>query len=255
MIELDANIDDRRSVETNECEFGRTLNKIKYFVTHYTPLIKRKENIINQVKSNNITNYDFIECHDAENLTKQQMSLFEKSNAGKSEISLFYKHVEIFRRIANTADDQIIVVLEDDAILIEEYNSYLELFLENLPESWDILFPGECCGVHRRDTKDDLFYPTHISRGTCMYILNKGVSTKLYNFFLQEKELRYPIDWWMNHVCKLYDLKYFLTEPTLVIQGSETGVFDSTILHQDITETLIESYIHEIKLKESLKNK
>ena len=31
-----------------------------YFITHYTPLIDRKINIINQLEKHNITNFEFI---------------------------------------------------------------------------------------------------------------------------------------------------------------------------------------------------
>ena len=50
---------------------------------------------------------------------------------------------------------------------------------------WDIIFTGECCNIHVNNIEHNkLFYKTNYgSRGTCMYILNKGVFKKLYDIF------------------------------------------------------------------------
>jgi len=64
---------------------------MKFFVTHYTPLIERKAHIIEQFQKYNITNYTFIETYDRENLKQSDLNKF--SHIRLSEISLFLKHI------------------------------------------------------------------------------------------------------------------------------------------------------------------
>jgi hypothetical protein len=42
------------------------INIDKVFIIHYTKLKERKINILNQLKDNNITNYEFIDKYDRE---------------------------------------------------------------------------------------------------------------------------------------------------------------------------------------------
>jgi len=44
---------------------------MKIFVIHYTKLTKRKPHIIRQFNTYNITNYEFVEVFDKENLIKK----------------------------------------------------------------------------------------------------------------------------------------------------------------------------------------
>jgi GR25 family glycosyltransferase involved in LPS biosynthesis len=197
---------------------------MRFFITHYTPLIERKSNIIQQFKYYNIIDYEFIEAHDKEVLNSINTNKF--SNVTNSEISLFMKHIEIFKKEIN----DIIIVLEDDAILCDKFAEKLTLYLNNLPENWDILFTADCCNIHADNIYENkYFYNSNKSRGTCMYILNKDTSSKLINIFKNEINISLPIDHWFNYIANKYDLKYFYSEPTLVSQGSEIGIFKSAI--------------------------
>ena len=63
--------------------------KIKFFITHYTPLVERKQNMIQQLEKYGITNVEFIENYDRELLTDQDICKF--ASIKMSEISLFLK--------------------------------------------------------------------------------------------------------------------------------------------------------------------
>jgi hypothetical protein len=62
-----------------------------------------------------------------------------------------------------------------------------------------------------------------------MYILNKGVSSKINKIFNNEIFINKSIDWWFNIINPKYNLKYLWSEPTLVSQGSEIGIYKSSI--------------------------
>ena len=200
---------------------------MKLYITHYTPLVDRKQNIIKQLTSAGITDYEFIETYDREQLTRQDIEKF--SHISMSEASLFLKHYEIFKK--NSENDDIIIVLEDDAILVENFKEHLANYIEILREkTWDVAFTGECCNIHAKNiVQGQYFYDWSGSRGTCMYIINSGVCKKLYNIFNQEHQISLAIDHWFNLIGKKYGLKYFLSEPTLVYQGSELGLYKSAI--------------------------
>ena len=94
---------------------------------------------------------------------------------------------------------------------------------------WDIVFTGECCNLHSKNiTADKIFYKSVFSRGASMYILNYNIGKKLLDIFKNDNNIR-QIDWWFNDIQSIYNLKYLWSEPTLVYQGSELGVFKSSL--------------------------
>lgn len=197
---------------------------MKFFVVHYTPLTERKHNIIKQLEKANITDYEFVETYDKEVLTTTDLAKF--SNMRMTEISLFLKNIDIFKREI----DETVVIMEDDAILIDNFKERLEQYLTILEKmDWDIVFSGGCCNIHARTEPGRIFYETNNSRGTCMYIMNKGVCKKINDIINNEIQIMKPIDDWFCLMNRKYILKYLLSEPELVIQGSEIGVYNSAI--------------------------
>ena len=197
---------------------------MKFYVTHYTPLVERKRHIIQQLSTAGIENYEFIETKDRDILTGDELKKFNKITI--SEVSLLLKHVEVFKK---DTENELVVVFEDDAILCPNFKERLDACLSQLEsEDWDALFCGECCDMHCEVEPGKLVKRTDSSRGTCMYVLNKGIGKRLYDLFLSQEEITHPIDWWFYIVQPNSGLKYFWSEPTLVAQGS--GVLFPTSL-------------------------
>jgi GR25 family glycosyltransferase involved in LPS biosynthesis len=199
---------------------------MKIFVIHYTPLKERKISIMNQFEKNNITDYEFIETYDREDLNETDIKKF--SNLKLSHISLILKNVEIFKK----GNEDIFVIFEDDSILCDDFLIKLNEHLNNLPEKWDIIFSGECCNLHASPIiKGKILYETKLSRGAGMYILNKNVTNKLVKIFDNEKNINLPFDHWFNYIYSKYgNLIYYWTEPVLVEQGSGNGTFPTSII-------------------------
>ena len=197
---------------------------MKFFIPHYTPLKERKLYITQQMQQAGIYDFEFIESFDREQLSNEDIHKF--ANMNMAEISLFIKNGEIFRQEI----DDIIVVIEDDAILIPDFKIYLEKCLTELSEQkWDIAFTGGCCNLHTNKTSNKLMYESRGSRGTCMYIMNRGVCKKMNQILNSETQIKLPIDHWFNYIHTKYHLKYYWSEPELVRQGSELGIFKSAI--------------------------
>jgi glycosyl transferase family 25 len=198
---------------------------MKFFVAHYTPLVERKQHIIQNLKDAGIDDYEFIETKDRETLTEKELSKF--CNITPAEISLFLKHIEVFKE-----DDgkDTIVAFEDDAILCTNFLKKLDDCLSQLQETqWDVLFSGECSNLHCDVKPGELIKRTDMSRGACMYVLNVGVGKQIYELFNKQEKITVPIDWWLNSVPTTSGLRFFWSEPTLVSQGSTTGLFKSAL--------------------------
>jgi GR25 family glycosyltransferase involved in LPS biosynthesis len=160
-------------------------------------------------------------------LTEEDINKFE--NISLSELSLFLKHVEIFKTVP---DDEMVVVFEDDAVLHKKFINCLQSCLSDLEnEEWDVLFCGECVNLHSNPEYGKRVCKSDGSRGPCMYVLNAGVAKRLYDIFLNQSKIRDQIDWWFNNIEKNTGnkLRYYWSEPTLVLQGSEIGMFSSAI--------------------------
>jgi len=201
---------------------------IKYYITHYTPLVERKKNIIRELKSAGITEYEFILSKDRDVLTELELKKF--AGITNSESSLFLKHMEVFK---HDCGNNIIIVFEDDAVLCPNFMERLNTCLLQLKnENWDVLFSGECCGLHCDVEPGKCIKATNTSRGTCMYVLNFGVGKRFYEIFNAKGVIHSPIDWWFNFIKPEYGLNYFWSEPTLVEQGSDNGLFKSSLREQ-----------------------
>lgn len=198
---------------------------MKVYVVHYTPLTDRKVHIIEQLKQANIIDYEFIETHDKEHLTDEDVERFEGITL--PEKSLFLKHIDIFRK--EDISDDIVLVLEDDAILMEDFKDKLNCYLAQLQKtSWDVLFGGSCCDLHA-GPPSHILYQTNRSRGTCMYVLNGGVCKKIHDIYKGCHKIDRAIDHWFNKIQPEYNLNYLWSEPPLVTQGSEIGVFETSL--------------------------
>ncbi len=207
---------------------------MKIYVAHYTPLIKRKEHILNEFKKHNINmdDVEFIETHDREVLTEEELNKFVKIN--NSERSLFLKHIEMFKKILNSSDDGFSLIFEDDAVLVDNFQNMLLDYLTNLPNNFDLIFPGECVGLHIRGySLNKYYYPYNNSRGTCFYIINNKSVKKILDKFEQDttnnNKVNCAIDWYFNKIIPELNLQSYWTEPTLVQQGSENGLFNSVL--------------------------
>ena len=80
------------------------------------------------------------------------------------------KHIDIFRKTQE--EEGLVMVLEDDAIFVENYHQQLDACLLCLPTQWDVLFVGGCCNLHA--DVSTIWSPLSSSRGTCGYIINKN---------------------------------------------------------------------------------
>ena len=211
---------------------------MRIFVTHYKKLIDRKLFILAQFKKHNITDYEFIEI-ERDDLSNHNISMFHK-NYKNCQMSLTLKHFYAYKEISDKYDNGLI--LEDDAILINNFTDILNKYMDQLPKNYDMLFIGDGCNLHIEKNKlipnqniyEKCLYPTRwggngASRCSDSYIISKKCANKLCEYINNlNYKIELPIDWWINVAARDNNFKVYWAEPTIVTQASQNGIFKTS---------------------------
>ena len=215
---------------------------MKIFVIHYKKLIERKEFIINQFKKYNITEYEFIEI-DRDELEGYDLSIFDNILSNPN-IAIILSHMYAYNQIKDNYDEALI--FEDDVILCDNFIDIFNNYLTQLPKDYDMLFIGDGCNLHIQ--KDNLIsnkniykkclYPTSWGGDGCTrcidsYLVSKKCAIKICEYIDNIKyNSKYKIntntDWWLNIVARNIILQIYWAEPTIVMQGTENGIFKTS---------------------------
>uniref|UniRef100_A0A6C0EQH4 Glycosyl transferase family 25 domain-containing protein n=1 Tax=viral metagenome TaxID=1070528 RepID=A0A6C0EQH4_9ZZZZ len=212
---------------------------MKIFVLHYSKLTDRKRHILEQFKIHNITDYEFIEKYDKSELTENDKKLFEE-NYNTSMVSLMLKHFWVYSEISEKYDSALI--LEDDVLLADNFMDKLNNYINQLPEDFDMLFIGNGCNLHiesnviipNKNIYEKCLYPTHWggdggTRCTDSYIVSKKGAKQICEYLNNlNYKINQPSDWWLNRALRDTNCKVYWAEPTIVTQGTETGLFQSS---------------------------
>jgi GR25 family glycosyltransferase involved in LPS biosynthesis len=211
---------------------------MKIFVIHYAKLVERKDHIIKQLEKHNLTDYEFIEI-DRDELHNYDITKFER-NYSNSQIAISLSHFEAYRKISNNYDNALI--LEDDVILHPNFRNILNIYLSQLPKDYDMLFIGDGCKLHIPKNKlipkkfiyEKCLNPTKwggngASRCADSYLMSKKCAIKICNYINNlSYDIKLPIDWWLNVAARDNIFKVYWAEPTIVTQGTQSGLFKSS---------------------------
>ena len=207
---------------------------MKIFVLHCSKLADRKKHIIEQFSKQNI-DFEFIEKYDKDDIESE--SAFYSKNYKRSTMSLHLKHLYVYKLLAEGTESALI--LEDDVILCENFMETLIKYLTQMPSDYDMLFLGDGCNLHIEKEKlvpdkyvyEKGLYPTSwggdgASRCSDSYIISNQCAKKMFAYVKKlTKVISLPIDWWINEAARANNLKIYWAEPTIVSQGSQTGLF------------------------------
>ena len=211
---------------------------MRIFVIHYKKLINRKLFILSQFKKYNITDYEFIEI-DRDDLYNHNISIFQK-NYNNCQIAISLSHFYAYKEISDKYDNGLI--LEDDAILINNFTDILNKYMDQLPKNYDMLFIGDGCNLHIEKNKlipnqniyEKCLYPTRwggngASRCCDSYIISKKCANKMCEYINNlNYKIELPIDWCINVAARDNNFKVYWAEPTIVTQASQNGIFKTS---------------------------
>jgi len=214
------------------------MNKI--FVCHHSPLTHRKEYLINFFSSKNIEvewveNFspeEIVETYDeligtkdlfinpnVPGVQQNQYTLYE--NAGKRvsipELSLYLKHQYCFeQQIEN--EYETIVILEDDIMLPDNFEEYLNVCCEefdNYNPKLDCVMLGSCFGFTSPYIKENRlvhYGENQLTRCTHAMMFSLDATKKIMQNLYP---INWPIDFKLNEIIIKENLKVGWTEPSL----------------------------------------
>jgi glycosyl transferase family 25 len=211
---------------------------MRIFVIHYKKLINRKLFILSQFKKYNITDYEFIEI-DRDDLNNHNISIFQKKY-NNCQMAISLSHFYAYKEISHKYDNGLI--LEDDAILSNNFTDILNKYMDQLPKNYDMLFIGDGSNLHIEKNKlipnqniyEKCLYPTlwggnGCSRCSDSYIISKKCANKLCEYINNlNYKIKLPIDWWLNVAARDNNFNVYWAEPTIVTQGTQNGLFKTS---------------------------
>lgn len=212
---------------------------MKTYIIHYTPLAERKAHMDRLLAGEWILeDPEFIVQADRETMTAADLTNYADpilsgwptlKPADKSVIS---KHIAAWKKVK-----EISIIFEDDVILAAGFSDTLSKYVAELPADWDLLFIGDGCNLHMPAhyiSPSEHIYPKSLqptswggdgaTRCADSYVISERCAAAFAGD--TERPIRKPIDFYMNDLCRKYDCKVFWAEPTIVTQGSETGLFE-----------------------------
>jgi len=188
------------------------------YVVHYTPLTERKKYLLNKFEKANITNFTFYEKYNRNETSPEVMSdYFKLHNLTPAQICITIAHIEIYREILEKGYKRCLI-LEDDALLCENFFERLHEYNSQLPEDFDLGLLNDGCKLHANNIQpSQIWYPATTTRTCCAYIIsNKCCATLLPSII----PFTMAIDHELNIQIKKLNLKTFWAEPTIVNDGS-----------------------------------
>jgi GR25 family glycosyltransferase involved in LPS biosynthesis len=195
----------------------------KIYIIHYKYLENRKK-YLDKILNKLSIPYEFIindkdtdnyKMKDIDKYYKYDSNVFNK-RLSISEICVTISHFEVYQKILNDNLENVLIV-EDDAIFTDNFLENLKKITDEL-NNFDMCFISECCNLHITNTDERYVYKSDTSRCTSGYILNR----KNLKHIINTLPFQYPIDWHLNTINDKIKLKYFWSEPCIIIQGSES---------------------------------
>ena len=230
------------------------------YVVHYTKLKDRYANIEKQRESLNISNpVTYISEFDQEELTDDVLNKYYNNSKekyedkvrplwdvdvhsyrelNKPELSCTIKHIEAVGEIAKNCKEHGLI-LEDDAVFKTDFISSFNNFLSITPEDWDVILMGEGCGncfindkvsnlePHSKDGDKSVFKMPHPATNCAEAYLIKSEAAK--NVYKSSIPFNLVSDWELGYQFFKFNLNVYWWLPSLVLQGSKTGQYSSTL--------------------------
>lgn len=195
---------------------------------HYTKLTERLPVILEQFKESTFTLKVIDEC-DKENLTKEELKMFDTEYLSLGEISCFMKHVKVYENLVDNIRTDFAIVIEDDITLEKNFDRKLTNLLQRLPNDFDFVF----FGASKLDMHIPLFKkrplkrmykktntPTEwggngMTKTTDSYVVSKKGAKNILNLIAKSEILDDALDFWLNQSARELNLNGYWYEPTI----------------------------------------
>lgn len=220
------------------------LNVDKIYIIHYDQNLDRKQyitdylsNFSNEVEFCSFPNreeltHDLVKQYYDEDIQKihSRVTRWERSiypPLSKSEIATAICHFKVFEKACHEIKDTCLI-LEDDVIFNKnfvEFNS----FLSQTPDDYECILIGNGGFIHHSPLEPNkIAYRRHrnVTRCSDSIIYKKSLLEKIVKTY---PTFNQPIDWELELILLELEASVYWWEPTLVVQGSQSGTYASNI--------------------------
>ena len=216
---------------------------MKIYVLHNSKLTSRKDHILSQFKKHGIEEFEFIEHFDKDEITDEQCPEFDQNyiTNRRAQLSLHLKHLYAYKLMI-TENIEESLIFEDDVILSDNFIHKLTEYMTQLPTNYDMLFIGDGCQLHipaNRIVPNQYIYERCIdvtsdgggaTRCTDSYVIHNRCAKKICEYVTNlNYKINLPVDWWLNIAARDNNLSVYWGEPTIVTQGTHTGLFATSL--------------------------
>lgn len=113
-----------------------TLNDLSsnIYVLNLKKRTDRKEHIINELAKINCDSYTLFESVDGQTINNP-------TNLRTGMFGLLMSYIKLFEDWSNKNADNILII-EDDCIFLDNFNTELEKYINNVPNDWEMLYFG-----------------------------------------------------------------------------------------------------------------
>lgn len=196
----------------------------KVFVPHWDKLVDRKAFMEGQFAKNGIMDVSWVTAFPAgevEDHKDRYPLIFEArkidTNLRPPIISLLLKHCWVIEEMVRQKYT-CALILEDDAILVDDFITKFNRYKEQLPEDWDLLWVGTCCDIHALNIRSNSnIYDGSKSRCTHCFLVSLQCAQKIHDDMYRADT---AIDWYYNTLIKRHSLRSFWAEPALSFQNN-----------------------------------
>lgn len=120
-------------------------------------------------------------------------------------------HVEVLKKYR----DQKILILEDDANFVEDFNEQFEAVIQTLPDNWDIFYLGALLpkNVGKTIPVNNNWHKQVMTNASHAYCINP----KRMDYFIEELD---GYEWYIDVGLRIFAEQYnaYVTQPNLVTQ-------------------------------------
>tara|TARA_R110000822_G_scaffold1158_2_gene5192 strand:+ start:7850 stop:8527 length:678 start_codon:yes stop_codon:yes gene_type:complete len=220
----------------------------KIFIVHYDKHVNRKLDLEPNIQKLGIT-YEFKSEFGRSHPYLPDSKYFDRSNENCNRRSEIFKHglgmpdpclghhtgyravtlehYFIYKSILEDESLKNVLILEDDVCFKDGFYEQFDVYIDSIPQDYDIAYLGHGCGLNLPQNTDKLFglHPQRKSRCSDSYVINRNSTEQLVNHLLP---FYAAIDWELTYVQNLQKMNvYWCTNP-LIVQGSQTGIYESS---------------------------
>ena len=204
------------------------------YVLHVKEGYENREKSIKEQLENLNLEFEFILEHDISDLKEEELSqYFSKEHTLKpSELSCSMKHIEALKKIEKQ-EGEVFLILEDDVLFSKNAHEVLQNLKKELNsiENNFVISLGNAANMYtpKKELKENVLLYQNIENRAAdsMLISKKAVRKRLQ--WLKENHTTLPADHMYNLIDNEVGNHIYWLEPTIVTQGSQAGLFISSI--------------------------